>query len=450
MTQKIYTVSELNRETGLLLNEHFLSILVAGEISNLSIPASGHCYFTLKDAQSQVRCAMFRSQQRRAVKPENGKQVLVKAQVSLYEPRGDYQLIVEYLEEAGEGALRRAFDALTQKLSAEGLFAQEHKKALPVLPKTIGVITSPSGAAIRDILTVLRRRFAAVPVIIYPVAVQGDNAKYEICQTLAVANRLKQCDVLILARGGGSLEDLWAFNEEIVARAIHASEIPVISGIGHETDITIADFTADLRAATPSAAAEHATPDQQQWLDYLINTETRLNALLTKQLQHQTQKLDWLFGRIKQQHPQQKLQRYRQRLEDYQARLSISLQFKLRHDQRIIEAYSAHLWRHSPVNEVKRQQQKLTFLRERLLSAILSSLHTRNLTLGSLSQTLHAVSPLATLNRGYALATEEANGKIVRSTGQLNIGDSVITRITEGSFSSRVEKIWEENPKIPG
>lgn len=450
MTQKIYTVSELNRETGLLLNEHFLSILVEGEISNLSIPASGHCYFTLKDAQSQVRCAMFRSQQRRAVKPENGKQVLVKAQVSLYEPRGDYQLIVEHLEEAGEGALRRAFDALTQKLSAEGLFAQEHKKALPVFPKTIGVITSPSGAAIRDILTVLRRRFAAVPVIIYPVAVQGDKAKYEICQALAAANRLKQCDVLILARGGGSLEDLWAFNEEVVARAIHDSEIPVISGIGHETDITIADFAADLRAATPSAAAEHATPDQQQWLDYLITTEARLNALLTKQLQLKTQKLDWLIGRIKQQHPQHKLQHYRQRLEDYQARLSISLQFKLRHEQQIIEAYNARLWQHSPVNEVKRQQQKLTFLKERLLSSVRSSLHSRSLTLGSLSQTLHAVSPLATLNRGYALATEEASGKIVRSAGQLNIGDKVITRVTEGSFSSRVEKIWEENPKIPG
>ncbi|CAG7855852.1 partial Exodeoxyribonuclease 7 large subunit, partial [biofilm metagenome] len=217
MNQKIYSVSELNRETGLLLNEHFLSILVEGEISNLSIPASGHCYFTLKDAQAQVRCAMFRSQQRRNFKPENGKHVIVKAQVSLYEPRGDYQLIVEYIEAAGLGALQRAFDVLTQKLAAEGLFALTTKKSLPVLPKAIGVITSPSGAAVRDILTVLQRRFAAIPVIIYPVSVQGEQAKYEICKAIATANALKQCDVLILARGGGSLEDLWAFNEEMVA-----------------------------------------------------------------------------------------------------------------------------------------------------------------------------------------------------------------------------------------
>ena len=299
MTQKSYTVSELNRLTAELLAKHFLSILVEGEISNLSIPASGHYYFTLKDANAQVRCAMFRSHQRKqSVKPENGKHILVKAQVSLYEPRGDYQLIVESIEEAGDGALRRAFDALKLKLSEEGLFSLVHKKNLPTLPKTIGVITSPTGAAIRDILTVLRRRFAAVPVIIYPVAVQGDNAKYEISKAIVKANTLKQCDVLILARGGGSLEDLWAFNEEMVARAIYNSDIPIISGVGHETDVTIADFIADLRAATPSAAAEHATPDQHQWLIKFSEFENRLTNQLQRQVRQNQQKLDWLNGTI--------------------------------------------------------------------------------------------------------------------------------------------------------
>jgi exodeoxyribonuclease VII large subunit len=445
VTQKIYTVSELNRETGLLLNEHFLSILVEGEISNLSIPASGHCYFTLKDASAQVRCAMFRSQHRRGFKPEYGKQVLVKAQVSLYEPRGDYQLIVEHIEEAGEGALRRAFEGLTQKLAAEGLFSQDHKKELPVLPKTIGVITSPSGAAIRDILTVLRRRFANVPVIIYPVAVQGENAKHEICHALATANKLKQCDVLILARGGGSLEDLWAFNEEMVARAIYASQIPVISGIGHETDITIADFVADLRAATPSAAAEHATPDQQQWLNHLIAVESRLKTLLDKQLRQHAQKIDWLSGRLLQQHPHQKFSRYRIRLEELQARLNKTLLFKLTHDRRLIETYAARLWRHSPSVRIESHQLQLVFFNDRLLNAVHSRLDSCAKRLSGASQMLHAVSPLATLNRGYALITDETSGQIIRSTKQLKVGAKVISKIAHGQFSSRVEKMWDDS-----
>ncbi|NOS75569.1 MAG: exodeoxyribonuclease VII large subunit, partial [Methyloglobulus sp.] len=337
MPQIIYSVSQLNRETADVLSGHFLSIFVEGEISNLSIPSSGHCYFTLKDANAQVRCAMFRGQRKQSFKPENGKQVVVKAQVSLYEPRGDYQLIVEYMEEAGDGVLRRAFDALKLKLSEEGLFSAAHKKNLPILPKAIGVITSPSGAAIRDILTVLRRRFAAVPVIVYPVAVQGENAKFEIAKAIATANTLKQCDVLILARGGGSLEDLWAFNEEIVARAIYASQIPVISGVGHETDVTIADFVADLRAATPSAAAEHATPDQQQWLNKFNELDVRLQQYVQRQLRQHQQKIDWLNGRLNQQHPKQKLTRNQQRLDELDIRLKKAVQLRLAHNQRIVE-----------------------------------------------------------------------------------------------------------------
>ncbi|NOU21110.1 MAG: exodeoxyribonuclease VII large subunit [Methyloglobulus sp.] len=442
--QIIYTVSQLNRETSALLGEHFLSIFVEGEISNLSIPSSGHCYFTLKDSYAQVRCAMFRGQRKQSFKPENGKQVVVKAQVSLYEPRGDYQLIVEYLEEAGTGALRRAFDALKLKLSEEGLFSATHKKTLPTLPKAIGVITSPSGAAIRDILTVLRRRFASVPVIIYPVAVQGDNAKSEIAKAIATANTLKQCDVLILARGGGSLEDLWAFNEEIVARAIFASQIPVISGVGHETDVTIADFVADLRAATPSAAAEHATPDQQQWLHKFNELEIRLQQYLQRSLRQQQQKLDWLSRRLQQQHPKQKLTRNQQRLDELEIRLKKAVQLRLAHDRRAVETQTARLWQYSPLSAIRRNQQQQTYLSERLITATNIRLKEFSQRLLNASQTLHAVSPLATLNRGYALVTEQASGQIIRSSEQLKAGDKVLTRLAKGHFTSQIDKLFND------
>ena len=445
MPQIIYSVSQLNRDTADLLSGHFLSVFVEGEISNLSIPSSGHCYFTLKDANAQVRCAMFRGQRRQSFRPENGKQVVVKAQVSLYEPRGDYQLIVEYMEEAGDGVLRRAFDALKLKLSEEGLFSATHKKTPPILPKAIGVITSPSGAAIRDILTVLRRRFASVPVIVYPVAVQGENAKFEIAKALATANTLKQCDVLILARGGGSLEDLWAFNEEIVARAIYASQIPVISGVGHETDVTIADFVADLRAATPSAAAEHATPDQQQWLNKFNELDVRLQQHLQRQLRQHQQKIDWLNRRLNQQHPKQKLTRNQQRLDELEIRLNKAVQLKLANNQRIVETQTARLWQQTPLSVIRRNQQQQTNLNERLITAINSRLKHNNQRLLNASQTLHAISPLATLNRGYALVTEQASGQIIRSTEYLKLGDKVITQLAKGRFTSQVNELFEDD-----
>ncbi len=440
--RKIYTVSQLNRETSQLLGEHFLTVLVEGELSNLSTPASGHMYFSLKDANAQIRCAMFKNQQRRlGFKPENGKQVIVKAEVSLYEPRGDYQLIVEQLEEAGDGALRRAFDALKFKLSAEGLFDAANKRSLPALPTTIGVITSPSGAAIRDILTVLQRRFAAIPVIIYPAAVQGDNAQHEIANAIATANKLKQCDVIILARGGGSLEDLWAFNEEKVARAIHASTIPIISGIGHETDFTIADFVADLRAATPSAAAEHASPDQQQWLARFIYLEARLQQQLQRKLQQKQQTLDWIGKRLQQQHPGQRLARNRQRMTELDARLQHSMHTRLRRHAGIIEAKMAKLWQHTPAITINSYQQRQHYLSQRLITAGQRRLEQLNQRLLNASQTLHAVSPLATLNRGYTLTLQLPSGQIVRSSAQLRPGDLVQTRLAQGQFISQVKDI---------
>jgi exodeoxyribonuclease VII large subunit len=440
--QNIITVTQLNRETSQLLADHFLSVLVEGELSNVAQPSSGHIYFTLKDANAQVRCAMFRTQLRRlAFKPENGKQVIVKAQVSLYEPRGDYQLIVEHIEEAGDGALRRAFDALTSKLSGQGLFDAAHKQSLPTLPRTIGVITSPSGAAIRDILTVLQRRFAAIPVIVYPTAVQGDNAKYEIAKAIATANRHQQCDVIILARGGGSLEDLWAFNEELVARAIYASDIPIISGIGHETDFTIADFVSDWRAATPSAAAEHASPDQQQWLSRFIYLESLLQRQLRRKLDQKQQTLDWLIQRLQQQHPGQKLDRNAQRMAELEARLKLALQTKLRHLSGIVEAKTATLWQHNPAVTINSHKQRQEYLKQRLIAAGNHKLGQLKQRLLNASQTLNAVSPLATLNRGYAMAVKPSTGEIIRSTGQINVGDWVQTRLAEGQFMSQIKEI---------
>ncbi len=441
-SRTILTVTQLNRATGQLLGEHFLSVLVEGELSNVTQPSSGHLYFTLKDANAQVRCALFKTQQRRlAFKPENGKQVIVKAQVSLYEPRGDFQLIVEHIEEAGDGALRRAFDALKLKLSQEGLFDSANKKRLPALPRAIGVIASPSGAAIRDILTVLKRRFAAVPVIIYPAAVQGNNAKHEIAAAIALANELQQCDVLILGRGGGSLEDLWAFNEEIVARAIYASAIPIISAVGHETDVTIADFVADLRAATPSAAAEHATPDQLEWLSRFVQLGTRLEQLLQRKLSQKQQSLAWLSKRLQQQHPGQKLARNAQRIDELEARLNQLMQAKLRHQKTLVNGTIAKLWQYNPAVTVNNYQQKQDYLSKRLIAVIFRKLERLQLRLLNTSQTLHAVSPLATLSRGYALVINPVSGQIIRSTAQLKPGDSVETHLAQGHFTSRIDTI---------
>ncbi|MEI7994860.1 MAG: exodeoxyribonuclease VII large subunit [Methylococcaceae bacterium] len=440
--RNILTVTQLNRATNQLLEEHFLSVLVEGEISNLAQPSSGHLYFSLKDANAQVRCAMFRTQQRRlGFKPENGKQVVVKAQVSLYEPRGDFQLIVDHIEEAGNGALRRAFDALKLKLSEEGLFDTANKQSLPALPKTIGVITSPSGAAIRDILTVLRRRFSAIPVIIYPVAVQGNNAKYEIARAIALANEHQQCDVIILGRGGGSLEDLWAFNEEIVARAIFASTIPIISAVGHETDVTIADFVADLRAATPSAAAEHATPDQQEWLSRFVYLEAQLQQQLQRKLSQKQQSLAWLTKRLQQQHPGQKLARNAQRMDDLELRLNQAMHSILRHGKNLIDAKIALLWQYSPVVTINNYKQKQDYLSKRLITVTRHKLENLNQRLLNQSQTLHAVSPLATLNRGYALVMHQPSGQIIRSTEQLKTGDIIETRLAEGRFTSQISAI---------
>lgn len=441
----ILSVSQLNRESSQLLGDHFLSVYVAGEISNLSTPASGHIYFSLKDANAQVRCAMFKSQQQRlTIKPENGNQVIVKAHVALYEPRGDFQLIIEHIEVAGDGVLQKAFEAMKRKLLAEGLFDIQHKQKLPELPKTIGVITSPTGAAIRDILTVLKRRFSAVAVIIYPVQVQGENAKNQIADAIDTANRLQQTDLLILARGGGSLEDLWAFNEEMVARAIFASKIPIISAVGHETDVTISDFVADFRAATPSAAAESATPDQQHWLSLFIQFESRLTQLVKRKINQVQQSLDWLNRNLQQQHPGQKMSRNRQHIGQLESRLHLTIQTKLSQQNSVIQTKSALLWQFNPGIKIDNLKQRQFYLEKQLLSITKHRLEKFKHRLLNGSQTLNAVSPLATLNRGYALAVLQPSGEIIRSSDQLSIGDKTETKIASGNFTSVVTAINAE------
>lgn len=444
-SESVYSVSQLNRETKRLLATHFMTVRVQGEVSNFSAPSSGHWYFSLKDAQAQIRCAMFRGQQQRlGFKPDNGDLVVVDAQVSLYEPRGDYQLVVEHMEQAGDGALRQAFERLKNKLLAEGLFDAGRKRDIPLIPKQIGIITSASGAAVHDILTVLRRRFPAVPVVLYPVAVQGESAKFEISAALELANQRDEADVLILARGGGSLEDLWAFNEEIVARAIAASRIPVIAGIGHEVDFTIADFAADLRAPTPSAAAEHAVPSQTEWLGGFKFMENRLLETVRRRLTQQQQRLGWLNKSLQRQHPGEKLQRNAQRLDELEMRLQKSMRQSVSHAAQCLVLNSQKLRRLQPTDNIIRYRQSLDFYRRRLERAMQLKLATLKQQQNGASQTLHAVSPLATLDRGYAIVKQQNTGQIVKSVADIAENDLLETRLANGRIVSLVKKI------IPG
>ena len=435
------SVSQLNREAKRLLASHFLTVRVEGEVSNFSAPSSGHWYFTLKDAQAQVRCAMFRGQQNRlGFKPGNGDLVIVNAQVSLYEPRGDYQLVVEQMEQAGDGALRQAFERLKIKLLNEGLFDEERKKPIPLLPRQIGVITSATGAAIHDILTVLNRRFPAIPVVIYPVAVQGEPAKFEIAAALKTANQRAEVDVILLARGGGSLEDLWAFNEEIVARAIAASQIPVISGVGHEVDFSITDFVADLRAATPSAAAEHAVPHQNEWLGGFKFIENQLIEKLRRHLAQQQQRLNWLNKVLQLQHPGEKLQRNAQRLDELEQRLHKTICHNLQQAQQQLTLNRQKLTHFQPTDKIKRHQQQLDYFQQRLQRAIELKMINLKQQQTAISQTLHAVSPLATLDRGYAIVQQQATGKVIKSALEVTEGELLKLRLAKGELIAQVSE----------
>jgi len=392
-TPTVLTVSQLNRKARQLLEMHLNPVWVEGELTNLAMPSSGHWYFSLKDATAQVRCAMFKPlNQRVGFKPKEGTLVRVRAKVSLYEGRGDYQLIVESLEDAGIGALQKAFEALKKKLAEEGLFSPEFKQPLPAYPTHIGVITSATGAAIHDILNVLKRRYPMATVIVLPVAVQGKGAAEEIASAITLANQTDAVtlEVLIVGRGGGSLEDLQAFNEEIVARAIFASEIPIVSAVGHETDFSIADFVADLRAPTPSAAAELITPHIGDMSRQLEQRCQQCYRRIQEKLRESVQALQLLYSQLK--HPGQNIQEKIQHLDHLEIRLRQFIKSKL----------------------LQQQQQ-----------------------LQSLSQLLHGVSPLNTLHRGYAIVSD-VNGHVVQDAAQVKIGDRVSARLKKGVLDCTV------------
>jgi len=441
--REIYTVSRLNREARAVLEGNFPLLWLEGEISNLARPRSGHLYFSLKDEFAQVRCAMFRMRAMHlGFTPREGMQIMARVRVGLYEPRGDFQLVVDHMEEAGDGALRRAFEALKQRLDKEGLFEEARKRPLPAIPRQIGVVTSPSGAAIRDILTVLRRRFPSIPVIIYPVAVQGEGAAGEIADAIRLAARRDECDVLIVGRGGGSLEDLWAFNEEVVARAIYDSPVPIISAVGHEVDFTIADFVADARAPTPSAAAELLSPDREAWLSHLQRVENRLQQVLHQQLQHRKQQLLWLSKRLK--HPGRRLQDNAQRLDELELRLAKAAQGLLRHKQARMETLQARLARHNPEGKLLRLLQMQQNLSRRLKQAIQLRLDRLQQRLAHQAHALETVSPLATLSRGYAIVTAVDTGKILQRSTEVQPGDTVQARLHRGHLRCRVEEVENE------
>jgi exodeoxyribonuclease VII large subunit len=434
----IYSVTRLNREVRYLLEKGLPTLWIEAEISNLSRPSSGHWYFSLKDSGAQVRCAMWR-QRNMLVKfaPKEGQQVLARARVGLYEPRGDYQLQIEHLEEAGHGALQRQFEELRAKLAAEGLFESARKRPIPRLPRRIGVITSPTGAAVRDILQVLRRRFPAARVLIYPVAVQGADAAPDIVAAIGLASARAECDVLILARGGGSLEDLWAFNEESVARAIAASALPIVAGIGHEVDITIADFVADLRAPTPSAAAELVVPDGAEWLRQVVSLGGRLTRSLRRELSTWTQHLQLLMRRSQLASPAARLVQQGQKLDE--------LELRLRRGQRqLLSAHAAKLialrgllWRVSPKAQLAAQTARHAAVEAKLRAAMQLRLrHARDRWL-PLASTLHAVSPLATLERGYAIVST-AEGSIVRDAATIAAGADIVARLAHGQIRAKV------------
>lgn len=439
--ERALSVSELNRMARRLLEGDLPAVWISGEVSNLARPASGHWYLTLKDEQAQVRCVMFRGANRGVrFTPANGQTVLGHGRVSLYEPRGDFQLILEHLEPAGDGLLRQRLEALIARLTAEGLFAPERKRPLPALPRCIGVITSPTGAAIRDVLNVLRRRFAAVPVVLYPVAVQGEGAKHEIVAALQTAAARAECDVLIVARGGGSLEDLWAFNEEIVARAIAASPIPVVSGVGHEIDVTLADLAADLRAPTPSGAAELVVPDSSEWARRVERLAARSQAAVRRRLLAEQRQLATITARLRRADPGYRLRQSAQRLDELGQRLRRSLARRLQVDALRWQGLERRLHRASPALRVAVTRDRLQAGRARLTLALRARLRATGLTLAGVAGRLNAVSPLQTLERGYAIVLA-ADGTVVRDAGALRRGDAVTARLARGSVTATVVEV---------
>lgn len=431
--------AQLNALARDLLEGSFAQVWVQGEISNFSRPASGHMYFTLKDDRAQVRCALFRQKSAYLrFAPRDGALVLVRGKLTVYEARGDYQLVLEHMEEAGEGALRAAFEALKQRLDAEGLFAPERKRTLPRFLRRLALITSPGGAAVRDVINVLGRRFPMLEVEVLPVPVQGEGAAAEIRAMLERAGASGRYDVLLVTRGGGSLEDLWSFNDEALARAIAASPVPVVSAVGHEIDFSLADFAADLRAPTPSAAAELLVPAQEELLAGLGQLKRRLDGASARTLSGLAQRADHAALRLRASRPQLRLERaghrlalLRQRLEQTQLASLDSRRQALALGLRALEAQHPRL---RLVAIAHRSQ----LLRQRLAAGVTGRLQHEQMQLASLARALYSLSPLATLSRGYAILRDPATGEILRDAAQASIGQELDARLASGALSLQV------------
>ncbi len=438
--RNILSVAKLNKMVGSLLKTHVGQVWISAEISNFVAAASGHWYFTLKDRNAQVKAAMFKGANGRiAQRPKEGDSVLVRANVGLYEPRGDYQIIVEHLEFDGAGLLKQQYEQLKNTLQAEGLFATQTKQAIPQDIKTVGIITSATGAALHDITTVLKRRNPMINVIVYPTQVQGAAAAAQIVNAIFIANRRREVDVLIVGRGGGSLEDLWCFNEETVARAIFGSHLPIVSAVGHEVDVTIADFVADLRAATPSQAAELVSSDLGDVIYTIEQWRQRLTQAISTKLNECDYQQQLLGSRLQQNHPQQRLQQQAQAIDHFTMQLQHNMQRRLQVAQQRQQHLENRLQHLSPIHLVSQSQQHTYTLTERLRQAMANRLTHQQQRFAKVTGILHSVSPLATLSRGYSISF--VDNHVVNTTSTIKEGDTLTTRLTDGEVTSKVERI---------
>lgn len=439
--QQIFTVTRLNSAVRMILEQDLGLVWLTGELSNLAMPSSGHWYFSLKDISAQVRCAMFKGNNRRVpFRPQDGMQVLVQARVSLYEPRGDYQLIIESMQPAGDGMLALRFEELKRRLGAEGLFDEGRKRPLPREPRAVGLVTSATGAALHDMLTVLGRRAPDLPVFIYPTQVQGSAAIGQIVAAIALANRRAEVDVLIVGRGGGSLEDLWCFNEEAVARAIAHSAIPVVSAVGHEVDVTISDFAADLRAPTPSAAAELVAPDRSARAQRLVHLKQRLVQAISRRQTAARHGFALLQKRLDHQDPKRRLEQQSQRLDELSGRLQHLLNLRLHQGERRLANLELRLQARSPEKLLAAGKRRHQLAQERLHTLMNKRQDLAAHRLAMLSARLDGISPLATLGRGYSI-TRTPNGEVIRRAAQVSPGQQLVTTLAEGSLRVRVEEV---------
>ena len=443
MTQQhILQISELTKKVRFILESELNTVWLTGEISNFIAASSGHWYLSLKDAKSQVKCAMFKGSNSRVrlttgKKPVNGQQVLVRAKVSLYEPRGDFQLIIEHMEDAGAGLLRQQYEQLKNKLNAQGYFDLANKKPIPQHIQCVGIVTSPTGAAVKDILTVLKRRNPNIKAIIYPALVQGDYAQADICYAINQANSRKECDVLIVGRGGGSLEDLWPFNEESVVQAIYQSILPVISAVGHEIDTTLSDYVADLRAATPSAAAELVSNDTNELLNKVIMLKQRLLKAQQTNHIHIHNKYLYLQHRLSQVHPEQQLQQQQQKADELSLRLHKVITRHIQHTQDKPAQLKQRLLQQSPLKVIATHQLHRHQNEQRIIQAMQHTIANKSENFVHVIEQLQLVSPLATIARGYSVA-RDINHKVITKITQVKPNDEINIQLSDGHINAKV------------